>query len=101
MITTNYSCRILARMWHARKSRWVIDLVVGLGTTIAEDLQVTNGHPCPLGGGRGPSEGGRGVGPTPKTMVLTCGNVAEVGCLRAGHNNGRMGHLTGRTVTTP
>ena len=40
---------LLARMWHTRKSRWVIDLVVGLGTAIAEDLQVTNGHPCALG----------------------------------------------------
>jgi hypothetical protein len=27
-------------------------------------------------------------------------NVAEAGCLRAGHSDGRMGHLTGRTVTT-
>ena len=40
---------LLARMWHTRKSRWVIDLVVDLGTAIAEDLQVTKGHPCALG----------------------------------------------------
>src|SRR5215475_9066069 len=36
-------------MWHARKSRWVIGFVVGLGTAVAEDLQVINGHPCASG----------------------------------------------------
>jgi hypothetical protein len=30
-------------MWHTHKSRWVTAQVVGLGTTIAEDLQMTNG----------------------------------------------------------
>jgi hypothetical protein len=60
-------------MWHTRKSRWVIDLVVGLGTAIAEDLQVTNGHPCALGEDAAHLREDVGVGPTQKTMVLICG----------------------------
>ena len=91
---------LLARMWHTRKSRWVIDLVVGLGTAIAEDLQVTNGHPCALG--EDAAHLRENVG---RAYLKDHGpdlrNVAEVGCLRAGHSNGRMGLLTSRPVITP